>query len=52
MKSIIVVEIDHEKPVPAELANVAGNRVYNWLFSKGVEAEVKVRAAEVTSGDE
>lgn len=52
MKSIIVVEIDHEKPVPAELANVTGNRVYNWLFAKGIEADIKVRSAEVTAADE
>ena len=43
-KTMLVVEITHDKPLPTRLdvTDALTQRTYNWLFANGVEAGVKV----------
>jgi hypothetical protein len=50
MKTVLIVEIDHQKPLPVklDLTDAASQRIYGWLYSQGVEAGVKAKVcAEV-----
>lgn len=42
MKTTLLIEINHAKPLPKlPITDVAGQRIYGWLYSQGVEAGVK-----------
>lgn len=45
-KSYFLIELEHKKPLPADVAEIAGQRIYGWLYSRGVEAGVKVKPIE------
>jgi hypothetical protein len=40
MKTILIVTIEHSKPLPAkvEITDIASDRLYGYLYSQGVEA--------------
>lgn len=42
MKTILIVTIDHTKPLPAkvEITDIASQRLYMYLYSQGIEAGV------------
>lgn len=44
MKTVLVVEVEHEKPLPTrqDITDIAAQRIYGWLYSQGVEAGVRV----------
>lgn len=39
-ETIITIKLVHSKPLPAETTDVVSQRVYGWLFNKGVPVEV------------
>lgn len=42
MKTTLLIEVTHTKPLPKQpITDVAGQRIYGWLYSQGVEAGVK-----------
>jgi hypothetical protein len=43
VKTILVIEIDHNKPLPDKAEEIAGQRIYGWLYSQGVQAGVNSR---------
>lgn len=45
MKTLIVLEIDHRKPLPEKtpITDVIAQRLYGYLYSQGVEAGVQAR---------
>lgn len=43
MKTIIVLELDHKKPLPSSVTDTAAQRIYAWLYSQGVEAGVSAK---------
>jgi hypothetical protein len=45
-KSYFLVELEHKKPLPKDIAEIAGQRIYGWLYSQGVEAGVRVKPIE------
>ncbi len=56
MKTVIVLEIEHTKPLPNKtpLTDVVSQRVYGYLYSQGVEAGVRAALAQMPKepGDE
>lgn len=46
MKTIIQLEVEHSKPLPPDATDIAAQRVYGWLFSRGIEAGVKAKLME------
>jgi hypothetical protein len=53
VKTILIVEIEHQKPLPVklDLTDAASQRIYGWLYSNGVEAGVKARLTVETTRD-
>jgi hypothetical protein len=45
-KTYLLVELEHKKPLPEDVAEIAGQRIYGWLYSRGVEAGVRVKPIE------
>jgi hypothetical protein len=45
MKTLIVLEIDHKKPLPTKspITDIVAQRVYGYLYSQGCEAGVQAR---------
>ena len=41
-ETILIVRIQHTKPLPEKVEDIAGQRIYGWLYSQGVEAGVRV----------
>ena len=43
MKTYLLVEIEHRKPLPAKqpITDVLSQRIYMYLYAAGVEASVK-----------
>lgn len=39
-KTVIVVEIHHDKPLPEGITDICAERAYNWLTNKGVRCDV------------
>lgn len=44
MRTLLIVTIDHRKPLPEKtpITDIAGQRLYSYLYSQGVEAGVRV----------
>lgn len=44
MKTLLIVTIEHSKPLPekVQITDIAGQRLYSYLYSQGVEAGVRV----------
>lgn len=44
MRTILIVTIEHKKPLPdnTPITDIAGQRLYSYLYSQGVEAGVRV----------
>lgn len=42
MKTHLLIEIDHSKPLPEDLTDDAANRVYTMLHARGVACDVAV----------
>ena len=40
MKTILVFEVTHDKPLPAESVELVANRLYTLLTSRGVIVQV------------
>jgi hypothetical protein len=45
-KSYFLVELEHTKALPEDLSDMAGQRIYNLLYSRGCEAGVRVKPIE------
>jgi hypothetical protein len=43
MKTIVILTIEHSKPLPtkAPITDVLSERTYNYLYAQGVEADVR-----------
>lgn len=60
MKTILILTIEHKKPLPTKtpITDVVSERTYNYLFAQGVEVGVraslaaeKVEAWEASHGE-
>jgi hypothetical protein len=42
-ETYLIVKITHKKPLPekVDITDIAGQRLYAWLYSQGVEASVR-----------
>jgi hypothetical protein len=40
VKTVIQVEIEHDKPLPEGLTDVLAERAYTWSFNKAVPCDV------------
>lgn len=47
MKTYLMIEIDHKKPLPADFTDSSANWHYTSLHAKGVECDVSVRYCEI-----
>jgi hypothetical protein len=47
MKTILLFEVTHDQPLPAESVELIGNRIYTLLTSRGIEVDVKEHALPV-----
>lgn len=48
MKTLLLIEIEHEQPLPTELSveDVATQRIYQFLFAKDCAAQVNIALAK------
>ena len=53
MKTTVIIEIDHEKPLPAKIAatltDVIAQRVYGYLYAQGATVGVAARVDDAQS---
>lgn len=43
MKTHILLEVDHQKPLPQDAQKVIEQRFYMWAYSQGVEVGVSAQ---------
>ena len=51
MKTHLLIEIDHSKPLPEDLTDDAANRVYTMLHARGVACDVAVKVEAAKERD-
>lgn len=45
-QTIVILTIDHKKPLPAGATDVIAQRFYMWAYSQGVEVGVRATVAQ------
>lgn len=46
-ETVIVLRVQHKKPLPPIATDIIAQRAYSWLYSQGVEAGVTATLAEL-----
>lgn len=52
MKTILVFEVIHDKPLPADAVELISNRAYSMLMNLGIKVDVKEHALPVVEMDD
>ena len=47
MKTVLIVEIDHKKPMPDSATDIIADRIYSFLHARKCECGVTVKAAVI-----
>lgn len=56
MKTVIIIEITHEKPLPAKiqdtLTDTIASRVYGYLYAQGAQVGVTAKIEDAQSSED